>query len=574
MLGHTLLCSLTLFLITTHCSKESRQNPRLPESNPGHPKLHAAPHAVFGVFDTVTGKSQTRAVSAFVNGDYDGYSVTLNTWYRKALYNSSLAPISSRASGTSTSSSLKPQVEEVVGETTFSINCTTWLPFVRTPNGLQINAGAYRIVVQTKGSQIFVVTIPKSVRIDSYIQDISCHGLTKMARTDSSVTGMLIQDCASDVQGQYESGPLLFALDGRVLAAAFDWSTLDFSQLRVYDSEGNIDVMIQRQQPSVQVDTASARPSVRQSPEKPAYTPVWGKFASAIYSYKGTTTLTAVSVPNGVRFTAGDYMIAFQTWGNQMAVLATTDFVRMPEFVNGTETQTITELRHKYPNSNISGVVIRDYMGTNIQYAPGPLVVSVDDEQLTTRFEWKLFNFDRLCVYFHNRTIDMTIRKEHGHFNPLQRTLTREQAIPATLTFIDTFRDANYSYKCVTQYKVTEHFHGVLFSGDQYRILLASVGRDIVVIAMEDESLDATIVLNRILTDGLQTTASNVAGLSGILIRERSPRVVELVKGPLSVLVGNRALKNDTLSERQTLQAYQVTDPNDKFRLVLTRLNQ
>ncbi|PJF16999.1 hypothetical protein PSACC_03189 [Paramicrosporidium saccamoebae] len=155
---------------------------------------------------------------------------------------------------------------------------------------------------------------------------------------------------------------------------------------------------------------------------------------------------------------------------------------------------------------------------------------------------------------------------------PMERAIPRlEPKEPSPPSFAGNFQNAFHSYKGSTQFEVSEHFYGTLFSGEEYRILLASVGSDIAVLAMEDESTDPAVILNRVITEGLSTVVRSVKGISGVLIREQSPRVVELVEGPLSVRIGGKYLAGDTLPEFQNFLVRRISDSKGKFNLVLKR---
>ncbi|PJF16997.1 hypothetical protein PSACC_03191 [Paramicrosporidium saccamoebae] len=323
---------------------------------------------------------------------------------------------------------------------------------------------------------------------------------------------------------------------------------------------------------------------------------------------KGHALFPVVDIPNGKVILAGTYLVVLHSTNQLVAVLAISDMnVDVSNIIDEVERNGLIKAHERFPALGLSGMVIRIDTTLNVQNLPGPLVFTTNKTELSFEFSGNMRALGNLAVQDRKGKIRLKVKESQQPIPQAQsigqqnnekqtRESTPEQSLrmlrqqlseilprqPAPRLepkeyfiqdFTGNFQNAFHSYKGRTRFESSEHLYGTLFSGEGYRILLASVGKDIAVLVMEDATTDAAVILDRVLTEGLQVAVRGVAGLSGVLIRERSPRVVEFVKGPLSMLIGVRALANGILPALQTLQEHQIIDSHGRFYLVLTRLN-
>jgi hypothetical protein len=320
------------------------------------------------------------------------------------------------------------------------------------------------------------------------------------------------------------------------------------------------------------------------------------------YKVSGHTAFNSKDITNGKLIFATGYSVVFHSGQGHVAILVISKLSSsLTKILDAVYSEGLIKTHNKFPEFGLSGMVIRFSNTINIQHLPGPLRFTMNGVTVfTTEFNGHVGDFTKISANDATGDIHTSVRKDRTFVQslltgeqeihsqqsmqnlrlkvPQQQTIRiptwqykpismpREQPI---LNVANDFSNIPYSYKATTQLQVSERMDGLLFSGQEHKILLTSAGKSVAVLFMQGENSDAISILNTVLTAGLKAAASQIMGLSGILIKEQSPRVVEFVEGPLSVSFGGKALTSNTLPE--SLQECEMTDSYGKFHLVLTR---
>jgi hypothetical protein len=110
-------------------------------------------------------------------------------------------------------------------------------------------------------------------------------------------------------------------------------------------------------------------------------------FEDAIYSFKGTTRLFPIQFPNSLMVLAEDQWIMLYSHRNQMAILVISRFVNQTKVLEEINFHGLNQLCRMRPEYGLSVMGIRDYLGTQLQYVPGPLTFCIDGEKSTDGFD-------------------------------------------------------------------------------------------------------------------------------------------------------------------------------------------
>ncbi|PJF16996.1 hypothetical protein PSACC_03192 [Paramicrosporidium saccamoebae] len=103
-----------------------------------------------------------------------------------------------------------------------------------------------------------------------------------------------------------------------------------------------------------------------------------------------------------------------------MAIVVISRYLNRTEILNSINIHGLNGLCRLRPEYNLSGLVIRNYLGSQLQYVPGPLTFSIDGEKLTDGFDWNFLNFELLRVYHLEKSLQVTVWNRWQRFSPIQ----------------------------------------------------------------------------------------------------------------------------------------------------------